>query len=475
MGVRIQPREIDVPESDPFKNDLLGRKQVVEVLTELLGSIEGPCVFSVDGGWGTGKTTFLNMWSQHLRNNGFSVIEFNAWETDFSSDPFVSISSELTNQLRADSNGSISARIEAAKGAATEIAIKAVPGVVRLLTAGILDLGPLLEKEIGDAAASFTKDRLSQYLEMQQSVEKFKTSLQEMATAVACSNDGRPVVMVIDELDRCRPSYAIELLEIAKHLFAVDHITFVLGVNCSELAHSIKAVYGRDFDAQGYLRRIIDLDFLLPQPRRDQFIAAILSDEQLKDSPQWDLVRNLLSAFLGSPELSLRTIAQAMRRLQLVYAALPKERSALGLAAALAVILRTLDLSLYQRFIRGEASDIVVVDSLASYIANDPSQPNLWDRVVFEGTVLLAAREIGFNGGRSVASSKQHQSELNAKYSEIIREANAGVDIEEATVQRAVDVVNWSQSMAQRSAPHGIGFLEAVDRLELISTQLRSE
>ena len=139
------------------------------------------------------------------------------------------------------------------------------------------------------------------------------------------------------------------------------------------------------------------------------------------------------------------------------------------------MILRTLDLSLYQRFIRGEASDIVVVDSLGSYIENDRSPQTPWDRVVFEGTVLLAAREIAFNGGRSVASSRQHQSELHTKYLEIINESNGGVDIEESTLQHAIDVVQWSQSMAQRSAPYGIGFLEAVDRLELISMQLRSE
>ena len=70
-GVQIQPRDIDVPAEDPFRNDLLDRKQPAEILTHLVGSIEGPCVIAVDAAWGAGKTTFLRLWAQQLRNEGF--------------------------------------------------------------------------------------------------------------------------------------------------------------------------------------------------------------------------------------------------------------------------------------------------------------------------------------------------------------------------------------------------------------------
>ncbi len=92
----------------------------------------------------------------------------------------------------------------------------------------------------------------------------------------------RPLIVMIDELDRCRPSYAIELLEVAKHLFSVDHIVFVLAVNRSELAHSIRALYGSDFDAEGYLRRFFDVDFRLPEPDRKSFIDAMMDTQQIK-------------------------------------------------------------------------------------------------------------------------------------------------------------------------------------------------
>lgn len=93
--MRIKSLELDVPEEEPFQKDLLNRKEQAEILTSLVATIEGPCVLAVDAEWGMGKTTFLRMWSQHIRNIGFPIIEFNAWETDFSNDPLLAVSTEL--------------------------------------------------------------------------------------------------------------------------------------------------------------------------------------------------------------------------------------------------------------------------------------------------------------------------------------------------------------------------------------------
>ena len=80
MGTRIQPLDIEVLENDPFKHDLLEREEPVEILTHVLGSKEGPCVMAVDAPWGAGKTIFLRMWAQYLRDRGIPVVEFNAWD-----------------------------------------------------------------------------------------------------------------------------------------------------------------------------------------------------------------------------------------------------------------------------------------------------------------------------------------------------------------------------------------------------------
>ena len=483
MGFRIQPQEIEIPEDDPFKNDLLGRKETVEVLTHLLESIEGPCVLAVDAAWGTGKTTFLKMWSQHLRNSEFNVVEFNAWETDFSADPFVAISSELTNRLHDDTDASLSHKINSAKKAATEVAVRAIPGVIRVATAGILDVTPLLGIELGEAIASYARERLSRYQEMQESVKEFKTALYDMAATVASSSNGRPLVMVIDELDRCRPSYAVELLEVAKHLFSVEHMVFVLAVNRSELAHSIKVVYGRDFDSEGYLRRFFDVDFLLPHPNRNDFIQATLKMTQVTsffdvstgstigNRNEAEVLQSLLVKFFASSDISLRKIAQAMHRLGLVFASLSKNKPGFGPAAAVAVILRTIDVDLYHRFSRGEATDSDVVDSVFSHPDRTALRQNHWSTVMFEGVIMAAAREIAFEEPGRARSNQLYTTPLETRYKDL--RDNGGPD--NADQRHAGEVLRWCDGMSQRSAPYGIGFLDSVHRLELLSPDLTDE
>ena len=79
MGIRIQPRDIDIPEDDPFKNDLLGRRQAIDTLTHLVGNLEGPCDLAVDAPWGTGKTTFLRIGTE---SRGIRISERHAVEND---------------------------------------------------------------------------------------------------------------------------------------------------------------------------------------------------------------------------------------------------------------------------------------------------------------------------------------------------------------------------------------------------------
>ena len=107
-----------------------------------------------------------------------------------------------------------------------------------------------------------------------QSVQEFKAVLRRMAEKSKEATK-RPLIVMIDELDRCRPTYAIEVLEVAKHSFSVENIVFVLAINRSELAHSIQVIYGDRFDAEGYLRRFFDIEFQLPDPDRGALIDAM--------------------------------------------------------------------------------------------------------------------------------------------------------------------------------------------------------
>jgi hypothetical protein len=87
--------------------------------------------------------------------------------------------------------------------------------------------------------------------------------------------DTKPVVFIIDELDRCRPTFAIELLEKAKHFFNVKNVVFVIAADKKQMGHSIKAIYGQDLDVNGYLRRFIDFDYLLPIAEKGEYIKVL--------------------------------------------------------------------------------------------------------------------------------------------------------------------------------------------------------
>ena len=487
MRIRIQPQEIEVPEDDPFKNDLLDRKEPVEILTHLVGSIEGPCVLAVDAAWGTGKTTFLRIWAQYLKNQGFPVIEFNAWETDFTGDPFVALSFELTDGLSEYTDKPLSEKITAAKNAAKEVIQRAVPSIIRLATAGILDLSVITEKEIGQFLASYAQEKLVSYQGARKSVQNFRTVLQDMASTLATANQGQPLVVVIDELDRCRPSYAVELLEVAKHLFRVDHIVFVLAVNRSELAHSIRSLYGSDFDGDGYLRRFFDIDFLLPSPEREKFINALLDAIQINQyfnrtqdrQGQLDAedAFNLLRIFLSKSDFSLRIIAQAIHRLGLMLASLRSDRLSFVIMIVVVLILRMSDSNRLYRFVRGEISDEDIADALS----NQPwtkmlHQTDEWGLLM--AAIIAGAYQIRIHSMRlqryEDASGSNIQSTLLTRYEVLANKKNSDNTTPDSTQQHAEYVTGTVQNF-RRIQWTKIGFIESVQRLELLSPDLMDE
>ena len=474
MGIRIQPREIEIPLAEPFKHDLLERKESVEVLTRLVNSFEGPCALAVDAAWGNGKTTFLNLWECHLRSQGFPVIKFNAWETDFSDEPFVALSSELTKGLKAytSSGDPLEKKINDTKEKAKEVIRRSVPGVIRAVTAGILDLSPLLGQEVGQILASYAKDRLAGYEEAQESIKTFRSVLQDTAESLS-ERTNHPTIVMIDELDRCRPSYAVELLEVAKHLFSVDHVVFVLAINRAQLAHSIKALYGNEFDAEDYLHRFFDLDFRLPEPSRGRFVVAMLGAtniceyfDRTKDEAargDYEIVREWLEAFFVTSDLSLRKIAQSIHRLGLVLNSLRIDQRAFTLTAVIALILRTINPTLYHRFALGEASDLDVIDAVFSR----PEAKSLQTEdlgCLFEALIIMSAQEVKGARGRKF---EDIDSPLLRRYRKLTLEKNYDEREQTEHAERVIDLAQQHWRTPMRG--HWFGFLYSVERIELLS------
>ena len=374
MTFRIQPEELKISKDEPFKLDLLDREETVKTLTHLSRSISGPCVLALDAPWGGGKTTFLRFWAQYLRNDDFSVVEFNAWETDFAEYPFIALTAELTHHLQEYADDKLPGEeIEQMKKAAQVIIRHIGFNAIRGITSGMLD-PETLSRVISEQNKEIHIDKkLAEYEDTKKAIRDFKKKLQEIATKLFAYKANRPLMIFIDELDRCRPSYAVELLEVAKHLFSVNHIIFVLSLNRVELAQAVRGVYGSSFDAEGYLCRFFDVDVHLPTHSRDQFIDKLL-DSQPVDYSKFSnnegrltkdgSLRNMLNKFFGTSDLSLRDVEQAVHRLCLVLGSLPDKKPSFTDMTVVLLILRTFKAALYRRFVRGEVSDLEVVEEL---------------------------------------------------------------------------------------------------------------
>ncbi len=478
--VRIQPPDLCFPEDAPFRHDRLERQESVEVLTRIVSQIEGPCVLALDAPWGYGKTTFLKMWEAWLRQEaqGFPVVAcFNAWKTDFTNHPFLALSSELTKELESCPKTAENPALNRLKCAGKQLLRVAVPAAIPLLAGTELPVDGVAVGAVVEAVSSVWRSlrrdqyRFNDYKKAEEAIASFKDALGKLAQGL-----GQPLVIMIDELDRCRPSYAIELLEVAKYLFAVDNVVFVLAVNRAELVHSVKALYGTCFDAEGYLRRFFDLDFQLPEPGRAQFVEDLLETTRLtsvlgtrESQEERQTAITLLVAFLCSPELSLRDIQQVVHRLALMLVLLPANAVLQSFNAVVAIILRTVDPVVYQKFVVGEATDDEVMEVVFRWqTALLRSDDQLWE---IESRIILGSLTMKpENRGRDFSELKspllnRYRSWENAERpgNELVR--NAIIYL--ARLQDRWEVMNrpdfdWRSHM----------FLETIRRLELLSPEL---
>lgn len=257
-----KPNLLDVPEKgDPFENDKLGgRKQVAESLTQILSNVQQPFTITLEAPWGWGKSTFLRMWKRFLEKEGFSVVLLNAWETDYTEDPTIPILSDLTAFIDTkDKNTAADLR---------KLGKRFISGTIEV--SRLAKLIPVLG-DVQKTVAEILQDRLDKIEDDKKELRNFKKSLSSAVKQISGSE--KPLVVLVDELDRCRPTYAVLFLEKLKHLFNVPGIAFVLAIDAGQLTDTVKLIYGMPDKtlAQNYLRRFIDFRFRLPDPSIREF------------------------------------------------------------------------------------------------------------------------------------------------------------------------------------------------------------
>ncbi len=379
--MQLKPKNLTIPPGNPFGEDKLSRLQSANVLTQLVSTIREPFVLAIDSPWGTGKTTFIKMWMASLKEkNGFPCICFNAWDSDFTGDPLVSFIGEMKASLdlplqSAGASKAMEEYVSKGKKLLGILARKSAPLAIKILTQGILDLekldlGKLKESGFAGLAESLAKERIEQYEADKDTIGGFKAHLKEVVDHLNKhkSAENKPLIFFVDELDRCRPTYAIDLLEKIKHLFNVEGIIFVLAIDKVQLSSSIRSIYGPGMDVDGYLRRFIDLEYRLPDPPRTEFCASLYDRFNLQELSEIrmggaDSLRQFVEAFSDLSEifqLSLRTIEQCFAQFNIVFRTVATHANIFSSFIAFLIALRATNFPLYNSFARGTSGMIEI-------------------------------------------------------------------------------------------------------------------
>lgn len=256
-------------EIEVWADDFMDRQPSSRFLTRYILANEHIKVLNVNSPWGAGKTFFLNRWKADLSKTHVCVM-FNAWETDYSAEPLLALITCIEQQTKDELDITASEAGRRAVDLGANILKKAAPLIAKGLVKKFVgvEFDELLGKDGGDNAASSAKDLVSSLIKDQSKtathVGEFKAAVVERLRTAADNNGLKaPAFIFIDELDRCRPTYAIELLERIKHFFELDDCRFVIASDSTQLAHSIRAVYGQGFSSERYLNRFFDAEFNL--------------------------------------------------------------------------------------------------------------------------------------------------------------------------------------------------------------------
>jgi len=279
--MKIKHHEIEIPQENPFANCKLAREPYARVLSDIVNTYADGFVLAINNEWGTGKTTFVKMWQQQLKNEGFQTIYFNAWENDFDSNPLVALMSELETLTNAKNKKVFKSVVE--KGA---VLVKNIaPALAKsLIKKYVVDFDEISVDAIENATKASTEileEEIKEYSSKKKTIIEFRKELEKF---VKQADNTKPLIFIVDELDRCRPNYSVEVLEQIKHFFSVSGIVFVLSIDKNHLASAVKGFYGSEqIDSNEYLRRFIDLEYSIPIPQTKLFNEYLFGYYQFND------------------------------------------------------------------------------------------------------------------------------------------------------------------------------------------------
>lgn len=368
-----------------WEGDALNRSKDAEILrTFTIGHLNlrenagepRTYVLNLDANWGAGKSFFLNRFKRHLEAHGHLAVYVNAWENDHSDDPFMTVVDEINTELSrvietaSGTQAALNKTAPLRKSAAKIIGGAAYSGGKHLITkyigeaaaSELKDLFPgdsedvsegeskngaliaeAMRKSITSAVDAAGEEVLAQFRQQKEVQKNFQEQLKNLGQEVIKQDEiNAPVFILIDELDRCRPSYAIELLERVKHIFSLENFVYILGTDTQQLASAIKGVYGSEFDGERYLKRFIDRTYRFQKAPNDKLIEFALGrnglSDDIFDTPDGFDTITFLSKCLGEAKTDARDIRQIIEIVGTFAASMPVSNRKIDIASLLPLV-----------------------------------------------------------------------------------------------------------------------------------------
>jgi len=409
---------------DPAK-DIFNRAGLGEGLANLVATATDPLVIAVNGQWGSGKTTFLKMWGGLLREAKYPVVYFDAFESDYLDDAFLALAGEiisLVKEKKKASSGKGKDFMQKAVNAGKIIAKAGLKIGAKAATLGALgstefdDLADDVGEAFSDLVDPYLEELLSNRSAQKTTVEQFRSALSALPSLLKppLEAETKPLIFILDELDRCRPSFALEILERIKHFFSVPNVHFVLGVNVSQLQNSVKVTYGPNIDGSKYLQKFIDIMFFLydkADERRERTAKRFVS--YLTKAMEFDVNDDVVhgsTAIIGDIavqlDMSLRDIERVMTTFAIALSFTPKNHFRSAPLIAGLVVLKVIAPEMYLKAKRGtlsfpELKQVINFDALDSAQQYSKERLEEWFRFGLEGEIAEGfegvVNQISFN------------------------------------------------------------------------------
>lgn len=322
-----------------WEGDLWDRKRLGIQLTNYVDRLQCGAVLALDARWGEGKTWFVRHWQKHLEDESHNVIYLDAFANDYLDDPFLVISSEITSCLAKDDDVDQShINIFKEKAAAAyQALLPSLPKVLLTLGLNLISggvLGAAVQEihkagegviesatdEIGDKIKESIETKIESHEADKNTLLAFKQELAQLASSL-----DKPLVFIIDELDRCRPDFAIRLIERIKHFFDIKNIVFVLVMDKAQFSKVVCHNYGYDEKlGEEYLDKFVDFIIKLKMStfqyvkQQDQ-IKKYFYQLGFTDEKEVHAYVRDIEMYANFKQFSIRTIRKNINQFALLY------------------------------------------------------------------------------------------------------------------------------------------------------------